>query len=344
MAYTARNTFGGMAGMLAPDLTTMDQYRRLFMDASYWAPFVKAICTRHGLLPARAISAGDVPGTYPVFIVDDKWVVKFFGDHFGGQRAFAVELEVNRLLSALFDVPRPALIAYGSLLESGDGCRWPYLVFEFVQARSLSQVRDQLSLKDEAAIAYAIGTIVRRLHSADLREAVTLRPTWDFYHTMLQTQSVDCMARHRRWRSLPERLIGQIDSFLPPAEELIERHNRPVLLHGDLTADHILVFHGDTEWGVKGVIDYGDALVGDPTYELIALHLDMFRRDKRLLREYSSAYGWQSRIGREAARKLLSLCLLFPFNAFHCFLRWDPRASTVSNLDELADWLWNTEI
>jgi len=319
----------------------MDRYRRLFMDATYWAPFVRAVCERHGLQPANEIRAGPVPGTYPVFIVDDRWVVKFFGTQFNGQRTFAVELEVNRLLSATRAVPSPALAAHGHLLEGdGEGCRWPYLIFEFMREGSLGEVRERMSPLDKMAIARAVGAISHRLHSVDLRDTAVLRPTWDYYYEMLRSQSVDCAARHRAWRSLPEPLIGQIEGFLPPPEELVAGRNRPALLHGDLTADHILVAHDGAGWKLKAIIDYGDALVGDPLYELIALHLDLFRYDKGLLRECLAAYGCQEPIGSEMARKLLSLCLLFPFNAFHDYFIRNPAASAITNLEELADRLW----
>lgn len=325
-------------------MTTIDEYRRLFTDASYWAPFVKAVCNKHGLGTVHKIEAGNVPGTYPVFIVDDRWVVKFFGTHFNGQYAFAVELEVNKLLSTMHDVPSPVLIANGRLLDDGEGCLWPYLVFEFMHASSLTQVRDQLSFDDKAEIAHNIGMITHCLHSVELHDMKILKPTWDYYYALLKRQWTDCTARHRNWHSLPKRLIDQIDEFLKSPEEIIDRYNQPVLLHGDLTADHILVIQDENEWRLKGVIDYGDALVGDPLYELVALHLDLFRCDKRLLREYLLAYGGEGRIRSKKARQLLSLCLLFPFNAFYCFFESNPAASTVLSLDELAEWLWNTEI
>jgi len=329
--------------MRAPDLGTIDQYRRLFMDASYWSPFVKAVCDKHGLRPAHNIRTGDVPGTYPVFIVDDKWIVKFFGTLFDGEHAFSVELEVSHLLSARRDLPSPALIAHGYLLDESEGCRWPYLVFEFVKASSLSQVSDRLLFDEKIAMARTLGTMARRLHSVDLHGMMILKPTWDAYHAMLQRQSTDCTARHRNWGSLPERLIGQIDEFLLSPEELFDHHNQPALLHGDLTADHVLVIQDGTDWRLRAIIDFGDAIVGDPMYELVALHFDIFRCDKLLLREYLLAYGYQDRFGREVARKLLSLCLLFPYDAFHNLLERFPAASTVSDLNELADWLWEID-
>lgn len=38
----------------------------------------------------------------------------------------------------------------------------------------------------------------------------------------------------------------------------------PVLLHGDLTADHLLLVEREGRWTIGGVIDFGDAQIGHP--------------------------------------------------------------------------------
>jgi aminoglycoside phosphotransferase (APT) family kinase protein len=50
-------------------------------------------------------------------------------------------------------------------------------------------------------------------------------------------------------------------------QHLVDRDVRPVLLHGDLQAAHVFV-HDDT---VVAVIDWGDACLGDPMFDLAVL-------------------------------------------------------------------------
>ena len=64
------------AGPLA-GLDTLDGYRSSFIDPVLWRPFVEQVCARHGL-PCRAIRPG-LAGSFPTFIVERHWVVKFFG-------------------------------------------------------------------------------------------------------------------------------------------------------------------------------------------------------------------------------------------------------------------------
>ena len=59
-------------------LLKIGKYRRLFTDAAFWTPFVREVCLRHGLMPCENVRVG-IPGSMPAFIVEDRWLVKFFG-------------------------------------------------------------------------------------------------------------------------------------------------------------------------------------------------------------------------------------------------------------------------
>ncbi|MSP12890.1 MAG: hypothetical protein EXR62_08025 [Chloroflexi bacterium] len=68
--------------------------------------------------------APTLPGTYPTFIVDGRWGIKFFGRLFYGAASFEVERQANILLAAIPSIPAPRLIASGSLFPDSDG--WPW--------------------------------------------------------------------------------------------------------------------------------------------------------------------------------------------------------------------------
>ena len=82
-----------------------------------------------------------------------------------------------------------------------------------------------------------------------------------------------------------------------------------------------------------GIIDWGDTVVTDRHYELAALHFDVFRCDKELLRRFLAAYDWPT--GEDFPRQALGLALLHRFDVF------EPMASRlslqeISTLDDLA--------
>lgn len=323
-----------------PELDTLEDYRRRFTDVSYWRPFVESVCERHGLLPHDSIREADLPGTYPVFIVRDQWVVKFFGQLFNGESAFTAELDVSNLLARDGQIPAPSLVAYGHLIDGNGEWPWPYLVFEHLPGKSLARLRDRMSVDSMSRVARELGNLIRQLHALPLSEARFLGSTWDAYVALLERQRPGCKDRHEEWRSLPDHLIDLIDEFLLPTAALVDRGTPPRLLHGDLTADHAVGELTPRGWRTQGIIDFGDALVGDPMYELIALHLDVFQCDKRLLSAFLMSYDFEQEIDQEDAAKLLSLCLLHPFNVFEGFGDRHPEAANIRDLSQFGNWLW----
>ena len=337
-----------------PDLNTLELYRRRFCDAAYWADCVRIVCERHGLLPCRSI-ANRVPGTYPTFIVNDRWVVKFFGRLFEGEASFRTELDANRLVAADGGIPAPALLAQGSLFpshsagqtdvrgdgEAGDGWPWPYLIFECAPGDSLGEVYEQVGFDDKLGLARQLGRMARRLHQTPIDGAGVLQPTWDAYRQLLDERRGKCVEDHRAWGT-PARWVDQMEEFLAPVEQLIDDSAPPSLLHADLTADHILGRFDGGRWSMAGLIDFGDAMVGDPAYELIALHLDAFRCDRRLLAAFLAAYdpAGGGRAGRGMIERARHLTLLHRFDVLAVAVARLPGADAPADLGELMAAVW----
>jgi hygromycin-B 7''-O-kinase len=142
---------------------------------------------------------------------------------------------------------------------------------------------------------------------------------------------------------LPERLIAQLDAYLPPPADLVDRTEPPRVLHCDLNADHLLgAFEGE-RWRPVGIIDFGDAMVGDRMYELVALHLGLFRCDKRLLRAFLDDYGFDAGLRRDFARRALSMTLLHQFDVLSDVLARFPGAADSDDLAGLAALMWDPE-
>ena len=81
-------------------------------------------------------------------------------------------------------------------------------------------------------------------------------------------------------------------------------------------------------WRPIGVIDFGDAMVGDRLYELVALNLGLFRCDKRLLGIFLDTYGFDLALRRDFVRRAMSLTLLHEFNVLSSVLPCVPRRGT----------------
>ena len=136
---------------------------------------------------------------------------------------------------------------------------------------------------------------------------------------------VTCSVRHRRLRILPEFLTEQIDDYLAPPSD--ERR----LVHADLHGDHIFVQDGH----LAGIIDWGDALCGDPYYDLPELFFGTFGGSKLLLRAFLDAYGWP--FAADFAHRAMTMTLLHEFNSLGNAL---PPLEGISTLRDLEEILW----
>lgn len=110
------------------------------------------------------------------------------------------------------------------------------------------------------------------------------------------------------WRSwIGERTTGFAE---PPFE--------PVLLSADLTEEHVLLAERKGRWRVTGLIDFGDAVMGHPHYDFIAvLAFFTFGRPVRS-RALVEAYGLE--LTPALADRLTTYCLLHGFGTIGDFL------------------------
>jgi hygromycin-B 7''-O-kinase len=324
--------------LLTP-LYDLDGYRRYFTDASFWAPFISAVFSRHDL-PIIGTPRCGVPGSYPTFIVSDRWVIKFFGPLFDGLACYQVEHAASQLLHPP-DFPVPALVSTGHLFPSATTeFSWPYLISEYIPALSIGEVYDQVCSASMLSLARLLGGLLKRIHLLPLPPDSPLPSNWSSYTKLLNNLASDCPARQAAWGSLPSHLLSEIPAYLLPATKLLPAAPSPALIHADLTRDHLLGELHNGDWRLRAIIDFGDAISGDLFYELVVIHLELFNADLNLLREFLTAYQPSPFHQQDFVRKAMTLTLLFPYNLFECIFPRRPELYQSSSLSELADRLW----
>ena len=310
---------GIVAPFPLPPLTfaTPREYGDRVGDAEFWGPYVATALARHGL-PALPPAVGAV-GTFPTFLVG-RYVVKFFGELFGGPSCYEIERSLHRVLLAHPEIPAPTLVAEGELF--GEGWPWPYLVTTRLTGTTWHDAA--LQPAEHADLAHQLGRVIRRVHELPPPTG----PGWN--RDRLADLRAGCVERHRRWGTLPAHLVEQIDRFL------VEPSPVRRLIHADLHEHHLFLDGAR----LVGIVDWGDALLADPYYELPALHLHTFGRSKRLLELFLEGYGWE--VGADFARRAMSMTLLHEFNPLG---GWGTPidVSGVATLAELAELLWEVD-
>jgi hygromycin-B 7''-O-kinase len=322
-------------------LENLEGYRRYYSDPVAWRPYVEQVCRRHLPGAGHMVRIG-VPGTCPTFIVDDRWVVKFFGRLFEGGQSFQAELELGRWAGSL-GLPFPPITAAGQLFLSGPGWPWPYLVFPYVPGESIGEVYPHVRQEDKLALAGWMAGITLRMHTARLPVSEIFQPTWAPFIDLLEQQRRAIRQSFEEWGCLPEHLLAQLDDFLLPISELVDSYSPPHLIHADLTADHVLGRLEGGRWRSLALIDFGDAMIGNLYYELVALHLDLFHAEKPLLAAYLVAYGLDEPARRRLPARAMNMALLHRFNVLGPVFEREPGLREVASLEELAEALWDVE-
>jgi hygromycin-B 7''-O-kinase len=321
--------------MQRPRFASSAAYAARFTDPSYWRPYVEAICDRHAL-PAGPLTAG-LPGTNAVFLVG-AYAVKIYTDLFGGARSMPAERDCYALIARSGAIPAPALVAEGALFDPEGGWPWPYLVTTRLPGRSLGEEPsvDPHSMGDLAAW---LARVVAQIHQLPLAGAAALSPGWGAFTTLIREQRASALRRHAESQWLPPHLVAQLEAYLPNVGALIDESYAPQLIHADLNADHVL---GDWEggrWRPSGIIDFGDARIGDRAYDLVAIHLGLFRADKRLLRAFLDAYPDPS-IRHALPQRAMAMTLLHEFDVLSDLRDQIGGAATLA---ELADLIWDVD-
>jgi hygromycin-B 7''-O-kinase len=321
-------------------LDEIENYRRFFTDVNFWQPYVAAAMNQVQL-PCQIVHGG-IPGTCPTFIVDNTYVIKFFGRLFNGEVSFDTELNANRMVKEQGNIPIPALVAQGKLLEDGFDWSWPYLVFEYLDGISIGEAWGEISTKERQEVAKEMGLIMRSLHSIPLKDGGYFRPEWDVFRSFLEIQRSRLLDRRINNEGLPIHLRNQLEGFLLPINQLIEPDKKPYLVHADLTRDHLLGKVEVGKWDTLGLIDFGDAIVGNIFYELIALHLDLFQGDKQLLGIFLKFYGLEKSLKSNLSKQAMNMTLLHQFsqNILVDLFHRRPQLKQTRTLDELADEIW----
>jgi hygromycin-B 7''-O-kinase len=318
------------------EFTSVKDYERVLTNVAFWRSAIDRLCTQHPLfttLTDVSIRAG-LPGTNPVFIVDERFVIKFYEIYLfpSGNRSFRVELDLYEWLQ-LPDLMIPQLIA------SGTPDNWPYIITKIVPGLSFGEVHTKIHLSDRHALATLLGHTLRYLHQIPIDSQPILSKMRDEFIEFVQKQENECVQHHRQWRVLPEHLIEQIPKYLHDHERL----KSVSLIHADISCDHVFgTFDSEHEyWHATGLIDFADAWVGDPAYELVTLHCSLFGLDTNLLRTFLRAYQL---LQEPFIERVMVAILLFEFNVFKNVAEHRSAAFfTVSTLQELAESIWAME-
>ena len=303
-------------------------YARVRGDAEFWRPHIEEIASRHGLsMSTYEPPLGDA--TNAVFFVGDV-IVKIYTPFFHGRESKGMEPAALRALATDSTLPVPKVKATGELFVKSGDWNWPYAVLTRVPGRVLEA--DWAGMGVEARLQYLreLGGVLAKIHkippTSELGEAY--RKLWPLGFQNFLARQLEELKNHPETVGLP--IAENVRDFqLPPIPS-----GWPMILHGDIEPAHL--FHENGRF--SGIVDFGDAKLGDPLYDFVAIRLSI-AQDRTSLDALFDAYGSDPRTTDEGRLKLGLYTILHEWTTMKDLTRWCAR-SGVRTIEELGHWLW----
>ena len=140
---------------------------------------------------------------------------------------------------------------------------------------------------------------------------------------------------------LPESLLQQIPSYLKAVEKSLSHIKKPVILTGEYTPMNILVKQVSGVWHIDGLIDFGDAMLGLPEYDLLGPGAFLIQGDPHLLKEFLTAYGYSpDTMTATLSHQLTALMLLHRYSNLNIQVRIEGWKNKVKTIKDLEDLVW----
>jgi len=308
-----------------PELQTLEQYRAVYHDETVWLPIAREIARRHGAGPGMLRRGPD--GTHIVYFMADDLVLQLFSPLFGED--ITSEFLVTPIVDGRLGVATPSVVARGRLAD------WSYLIATRVPGRSVRDVRDQLRRDELRAILGRVGEVIARLRSVPTAGLRGLSVDWSFFE---QEQ-----LRRAPQRAAPPGLslsAEDVHAFMRSVPR-VPKARPPVLLLADITDEHVLVSDEMEQLRMSGLVDFGDAFLGDRDYELVAPGLTLARGDRELLRALLAGAGYDvDADGDGLRRRLMAQTLIHRYATLLDCAELVDGAENATTLEELSEVFW----
>jgi len=304
---------------------TFEDYEKL--KASIEEELAHAIIQKHQLSPAKLTLFSDE--TNMVFAYGDNKVIKIFPPFHQSQ--FESERLILKHLDGKLSVKTPSLEHEGELLS------WPYLIMSQLEGINLESLWEPMPHNNKRVILRELGKLIQEVHALPTDGLEAIDSHWQQF---LEKQIANCVEHHQT-KGLTTALIQQIPTYLNSIKDVLPAIKKPVILTGEYTPMNFLVEQVDGIWHISGLIDFGDAMLGLPEYDLLGPGAFLIQGDKQLLYEFLTAYGYlPHELTSRLSHQLTALMLLHQYSNLSIQVRIPNWKDKVNNLKDLESLVW----
>src|SRR5215470_5809403 len=304
---------------------TEAEYARRFRDPIFGLALAHALGTRH-TLPEPLTRK--VEGSNLVFRAGDGRWLKLIPPF--DVETFDAELEVTRAVAGKTPVPVPTILHAGEL----EG--WRYLVSADLPGMQIQHVMAEFSAADFEAVAVELGQFIACLHTIHLPGfARATRAPFGPWSAYLERGVSDAVRIHAARGNHPN-WGEEIAELLDRQRPRLLRLGPPVLIHADLTPEHIILRQVNGCWHLSGILDLADAMVAPPELDAVVPMLDLFRGRRDVQRRLLQEAGIECPPPGESFSALfMAVALLHPFTFVHDWFEPEIKRG-YTRIDEIA--------
>ena len=312
---------------ILPLIHSNEEYEQFKQQVEVLEDVAKKIMHRHQLpiLPLTLFSEG----TNIVFACGNNQVIKIFPPFH--QNQYQSERLVLQHVQDKLSVKTPTLKYHGEF--SG----WPYIVMSQLKGTLLETLWEGMDHVNKAIILSELGSLIKEVHGLPIGGLEAIDSHWEQF---IEKQIAHCV-KHHQSKQLPDELLQQIPDFLNLVKSTLLKINRPVILTGEYTPMNFLVKQTDGIWHIDGLIDFGDAMLGLPEYDLLGPGAFLIQGNKELLITFLTAYGYtEEKLTQHLSRQLTALMLLHQYSNLNIQVRIEGWKNKVKTIKDLEDLVW----
>lgn len=308
-----------------PDLEDPKAFYDLLYQPGQWDDAITEIRRRHGLTETFVQST---TGSTVVFLSEEH-CIKLHPPFPGFVASHHREVAALECTAGTLPIATPELRAHGELGS------WRYFVASRLPGQSIDTVWKDLDAAVRLDLGMQLGEAIRVLHLLEASSVSERTQPWAEFRA---EQRARCLHVEAEKDLMPDRL-AELDRFLRRTDGMDTEPARASLLHTEIGPSHVLVEDGR----ITGLIDFGDAMVGDPEYDLAAVGLFVTRGDRAAFRTFGLGYGLDAAALADPERtsRLLRHGVLHRYGtlAWYLAVLEPPRGS----LEDLAEFWFGVE-
>ena len=129
-----------------------------------------------------------------------------------------------------------------------------------------------------------------------------------------------------------EEHLRNAQTFIPTAQSM--------LVHADLTEDHLLLINDHEQWSISGLIDFADIEVAPREYEWIPLWFGLLDCNPDAFISFMRSYDSDYTLNEQWRDRMLAMTFLHRYGVPIVANALGERAKTLRTLKDLKEALW----